>query len=358
MLENRATRVLLTPQSFLWLIGVLLLLWALFLLRELILITLLAGLVAAAFYPAVGWLEKKRIPRSLAILLCYGMVALILIGMGFLLSDIIVGQGQALIRSLPSLVERALRFVDGLPMIREDWDLLATISSNIRTIVTQALDFIQKAFDYIRLMFHMIFGLISVLVFAFFLLSETAYFRNTALQLVPVSSRKRVDHLLKGIAHKAGAYARGQLMVMAATGLLTGIGLYLLGVPYALTLGVITFLFDIIPILGPLLAAGFGILVALAQDPLLALWTTLLYLAVQQIENNFLSPMILGRSVGLNSFWILFSIFAGGTLFGIVGVILAVPTAVAIGMLIEEFYIRGFVERPPNQRPPEVMAAD
>jgi predicted PurR-regulated permease PerM len=163
--------------------------------------------------------------------------------------------------------------------------------------------------------------------------------------LVPVAKRNKIEELLKTVAAKAGAYARGQLLVMTATGVLTGLGLYFLGVPYALTLGVITFILDIVPILGPFIAAGFGIIVALAQDPMLALWTALLYLIVQQMENNFLSPMILGKSVGLNSFWILLSIFAGGALFGIIGVILAVPTAVAIGLLIEEFYIKDYIEK-------------
>lgn len=345
MTPGNVTPILLIPRSFLWAIGFLLLFWAVFLLRELLLLLLLACLVASALYPAIRWLEKKHVPRKLSILLCYLLLALVITGMGFLLSDIIVGQGRALIASLPTFVDRAVGFIDRLPIPGKDGELLAAISNNSRAIVMQALDVAQRAYNYLLVIFQGVLGIITVLVFTFFLLSDTAYFKKTFLRLVPVSSRDKVHRLLTTIAEKAGAYARGQLMVMTATGILTGLGLYFLGVPYALTLGLITFLLDIIPILGPFIAAGFGIFVALAHDPMLALWTALLYLAVQQIENNFLSPMILGKSVGLNSFWILFSIFAGGSLFGIVGVILAVPITAALGLLIEEFYIKRYIEK-------------
>lgn len=346
------TPVLLIPRTILWICGILLFLWCLFLLRKLILLLLLACLLASALYPAVDWLNQKHVPRKLAILLSYLLIALIISGIGFLISSVIIEQAQALMTSFPSLLDRAMGILNRLPFSGWNGNLASMITNNTRMFLMQGLDFARQAFDYIWLIFQGILGTVTIMVIAFFLLSDTDYFNQLVLRLVPSSHRSETEWLIQRVACKAGAYARGQLLVMTATGTMTGLGLYFLGVPYALTLGVLVFLLDIIPIIGPLLAAVFGIIIALAQDPMLALWTALWYFVVQQTENNFLSPLILGKSVGLHSFWILFSIFAGGTLLGIPGVILAVPIAVTMGLLVEEFYIKGFTE----QKKPAIAA--
>jgi predicted PurR-regulated permease PerM len=349
VVKKNITPVLLIPRSILWACGILLFFWFLFLLRKLILLLLLACLLASTLYPAVNWLSDKHIPRKLAVLLSYFLIALLISGIGLLISNVIIEQAQTLVTSFPVLLDKAIGFLNRIPLTENDGQLATMISGNTRMILMQGLDFARRAFNYVLLIFQGMLGIVTVLVIAFFLLSDTDYFRTTLLRLVPVSYRDETKGLLKTVAEKAGAYARGQLLVMTATGTMTSLGLYFLGVPYALTLGVLVFLLDIIPIIGPLLAAVFGIIIALAQDPMLALWTALWYFIVQQTENNFLSPLILGKSVGLHSFWILFSIFAGGNLLGIPGVILAVPIAVTIGLLVEAFYIKGFIER--NEQP-------
>jgi predicted PurR-regulated permease PerM len=164
--ESKSTSVLLPPRSELLLIGLLLLLWGMFLLRKLLLLLLLACLVAAALYPAVQWLNNKHIPRKLSILLCYSLIVLLMIGIGFLLSDIIVEQGQALVVSLPAFVDNVVERINLLPIVGADEQWSAAISNNTRMIIVQALDFLQRAFNYLIVIFQGFFGIITVLVFS------------------------------------------------------------------------------------------------------------------------------------------------------------------------------------------------
>jgi len=127
-----------------------------------------------------------------------------------------------------------------------------------------------------------------------------------------------------------GRFVRGQLIVSVVVGGLVALGLSLLGVRYALFLGVLAGLFDIIPYFGPVLGAIPALVLAFLRDPLTALWTLLMFVAVQQLEGSVLSPKIVGEQVGLHPLTVIFSVLAGGELLGVTGMLLAVPAAATV----------------------------
>jgi predicted PurR-regulated permease PerM len=158
--------------------------------------------------------------------------------------------------------------------------------------------------------------------------------------VIPTQYQRQAQDLLTHIIEKIGAYVRGQLVLMTAVGLVVWLGLFLMGIPNAPVLGLIAFALEIVPILGPILSAAFGILVALGESPMLALWVGLFYLLVQQTESYFLTPKIFGKSVELHPFWIFLTILMGGSLAGLPGIVLAIPLTVIIRLLIQELYIK------------------
>ena len=134
-------------------------------------------------------------------------------------------------------------------------------------------------------------------------------------------------------------WLKGQAIAMVVVGLLTGIGLWALGMPSAFALGLLAGVLEFIPFAGPIIAAVPAILLALAVSPELALWVMLLYFAVQQFEGNLLTPLVQQYAVDLPGVVLLFSLIGFGTLFGTLGVILAAPLAVVTMVLVKRLYV-------------------
>ncbi len=139
-------------------------------------------------------------------------------------------------------------------------------------------------------------------------------------------------------ARVLGGYLRGQLTLSAIVGLATGLGMSLLGLPYAIVLGVLTGLFELVPMFGPILSAVPAIIVALFLPFPTVVWVILFFLAVQQIENNVLAPRISGHAVGLHPLGAMFALLAGFQLAGILGGLFAVPIAGVLWVLVAAAY--------------------
>jgi predicted PurR-regulated permease PerM len=133
------------------------------------------------------------------------------------------------------------------------------------------------------------------------------------------------------------AWLRGQVILGLIIFAVTLVGLSILKVNYALTLAVIAGLLEVLPIIGPIVAGGLAVLIALTQSPLLALIVMGFYLLVQQLENHILVPQVMKKSLGLNPIAVILAIIIGGKLLGFIGILISVPVTAAIGVLLEEF---------------------
>ncbi|PEQ10599.1 hypothetical protein B2G71_21590 [Novosphingobium sp. PC22D] len=173
-----------------------------------------------------------------------------------------------------------------------------------------------------------------------FLAAQPRLYRDGVLQLVPPGRRSLAGHAIDDAGRALRLWLLGQLMSMMAVGLLTGIGLWLAGVPSPVALGLIAGLTEGIPYLGPILGSFPGLLVAFTQSPMTALWALVVYVAVQQIEGNTLVPLIHRKMVSLPPALTLFWIMAAGLLFGVLGLVFATPILVVAYVLVKRLYIR------------------
>jgi predicted PurR-regulated permease PerM len=170
------------------------------------------------------------------------------------------------------------------------------------------------------------------------MLLQSREIKETCLLLFKDEHKNEARIILEQLSTQLGAYVRGQLLVALTVGIMVWLGLQFIKVPYAPLLGLLASVFDVVPILGSIAASVLGIIVALANDPALAFWTLVVYLVANQIEQNFLSPLILGKAVGISTFWVLISIFFGSVLYGLAGLYLGIPVAVIIKIAFEHFY--------------------
>ena len=178
-----------------------------------------------------------------------------------------------------------------------------------------------------------------VLVAGIFLAAQPRFYATGAIKLVPPAKRDLALEAMQDSESALRLWLKGQLIAMVVVGLLTGLGLWALGMPSALALGLLAGLLEFIPFAGPILSAIPAILLALAVSPDLALWVLLLYVAVQQLEGNVLTPVVQQYAVDLPGVVLLFSLLAFGTLFGALGVILAAPLAVVTYVLVKRLYV-------------------
>ena len=178
-----------------------------------------------------------------------------------------------------------------------------------------------------------------VIVAGIFLAAQPRFYTTGAIKLVPPGKRDLAMEAMQESERALRLWLRGQLISMIVVGLLTGIGLWALGMQSALTLGLLAGLLEFIPFAGPILAAIPAILLSLAVSPDLALWVLLLYVAVQQFEGNVLTPLVQQYAVDLPGAELLFSLLGFGMLFGVLGVVLAAPLAVVSYVLVKRLYV-------------------
>ncbi|WP_051341069.1 AI-2E family transporter [Azospirillum halopraeferens] len=250
------------------------------------------------------------------------MIVLLAVGGGWLMGTTMAGQfGQ--------LGSRLNEAVDALPD-----DVRTALSENAASAPWTS--YLQSAAG------HLV-GFLSYLVIALFVgiytAASPAVYRRGLELLVPRSGQARTREVLDASGDALWKWLQGQLLSMAVVGVLTTAGLMMLGVPAALALGIVAMVLEFIPLIGPFLAAAPAVLIAFAQSPTLAIWTALLYLAIQQVEGNVIMPIAQKRVVHLPPVITIAAITAGGLLFGILGMFLATPLAVLMLVLVNLLYV-------------------
>jgi hypothetical protein len=180
----------------------------------------------------------------------------------------------------------------------------------------------------------MILDIVLALVISLYLLVDGPRFRARSLSLIPAEHRGKVLFLQDNVSRVLGGYLRAQFSLALIVGVATGIGMALFGLPYAVVLGVLAGLFELVPMFGPILSAVPAVLVALFLPFPTVIWVLLFFLVVQQVENNVLAPRISGHAVGLHPLGAMFALLAGFQLAGLLGGLFAVPVAGVVWVLI------------------------
>jgi putative heme transporter len=308
---------------------VLLAAWWLYLVREVVVVAFLALIIAAAIHAPVAALEARGVRRVFAVLLVY------------LVLFAVVGVLLALL--IPPLVSQARAFAADLPNIigRLSADLNALLAqlglASDGNVVDSVLGQLGSLGGLLTRIPGVAVGFLSTLLLVTFLsalmILERDRARAWSMRFVAAHDRPAWDSLIRKAGDRLGAYVRGQLLIMTVTGVGSYIGLTLIGVPFALPLGIFAFLTEAIPIAGPVIAGVVMIAVALTTSPVAALLTLILVLIIQQAESLVLVPVIQGRLISISPVVALLAVLAGSAIGDIPGAILAIPM-VAIAMLV------------------------
>ncbi len=179
---------------------------------------------------------------------------------------------------------------------------------------------------------------------------------NGFVSLFPAGRRQRVRELLVMIYHTIQRWFLGQLAAMTFIGILWAVSLSVIGVPFALLLGIFAGLISFVPFVGAIVSVVIPVVLALVSDPITAVWVVLAFVVIQQLEGNVLQPIVMSQAVDLHPAMVVFALVVMGTLFGFVGIFLAVPLAAAVQVLVRELWVKrmdrmGTDPEPPPQEP-------
>jgi predicted PurR-regulated permease PerM len=308
----------------------------LYIIRDVITLLFLAWIIAAALRPAVDWLDRWM-PRGVAILIPYLILVSTVATFVYLIVPPFIGEFRQLSIRLPRYVEQAQATLT----IFDDWLRANGIPGTLEDQITQAASGLNQVAGFlIRLplaAFSVILGTFATVAIGYYWLLS----REQAVEWLCCTLRPENPQRARIVFNRAelqmGSYVRGLVFLGFVIGLLTLVGLLILRVPYAVVFAVIAGVLELLPTIGPILSAIPAVLAALTISPVLALGVTLMYLAIQQLENYILVPRVHQQSVGLPPLVILLAVLVGSTIGGITGAILAVPVAALIALILEEW---------------------
>jgi predicted PurR-regulated permease PerM len=298
-----------------------------------VLLILLAITLAEAIRPLVARLERIRVPRPVGALLIYLVVAALLAGIGWLLFAPLAAQINELASNLPQYLAQAQQWAKDAQQALAANDPLSALLNALAAQLASALQtalptILQFPLTLVSGVFGGLLSIVIVITMSVFWLMSADKLRNFALGLAPEDRRAGGALLFTDLGRTLGGWVRGTLVAMLLIGLLTGLGLALLGVPYALLLGILAGLLELIPYLGPWISGAIAVVVTLLTvDPLKALEVVVLFIIVQEIEGNLVQPFVMSWAVKVDPLLVLIAITVGAEALGLVGAVIAVPVA-------------------------------
>jgi predicted PurR-regulated permease PerM len=315
-------------------VGVIVGCYVLYLIRAVLFLFLIAVLLATAIEPLVFRLRRGPFSRGQGILVVYTGIMLVLFGIGALIVPTFLREAAGFSETYPQLLQSLRDLVYGL-----DERVLGPAAEKVvekaasPTAVTGG-DEGETAISIGLTVVEGIFVFVTVFVVAYYWLTERTEIKRAITTLFPREQRQTVGVIWGEVESALGGWVRGQLVLMAFIWVLASIGFVVAGLKYALVLGLLAGLLEIVPLVGPWLGAIPALLIALMQDPKLALMVGVYLWIIQNIEANVLVPRVMHRAVGISPLVVLMGILVGATLGGVPGALVAVPLAAAIQVIL------------------------
>lgn len=299
---------------------------------------IIAAAISYLMNPLVRFFEKRGIPRIYGVAIVYLIFIVLILLVSFILVPRLIKEISGLVLNIPqysSQIQGLVKgFQDSYMNSRLPESFKEVIDENIIRLQSIILSFLQTIAEGIIEVFSQLFNIIIVPVIAFYMLKDNEYFKNQFLLLLPKAKRTKFILLLRDIDNVFGKYIRGQIIVGSFVGVFTTIALLIIKVKYAFVLGIFAGISNIIPYFGPFIGIVPTILFALLDSTGKALYAGGAFILIQQVESGFLTPRIIGKSVGIHPIYVIMALIAGGKLLGVIGLVLAVPILAAIKLTL------------------------
>ncbi len=346
-----------TSQGLNWMIALGLVGWLLYLLAPVLTPFVAAALLAYIGDPLADRLQRLRLPRTIAVIVVFLLTFVFLALLVVLVLPLIEAQVGALLKALPGIIAEIERV--WLPRLTSLLGVEAGEDVGIAAFLSRYSDMAGSwgAAVLVSLsksggaLAAAVISLFLIPILTFYLLRDWDWILQRIGALIPSKQRDTIIMLARQTDDVLGAFLRGQILVMIALGAMYTVGLTLVGLEYAIAIGMVAGLVSFVPYLGFVFGLVLaGLTVAMEPDPLLRLVGVIATFAIAQfVEGSFLTPKLVGDRIGLHPVIVIFAIAAGGQLFGFFGILLALPAAAVVSVLVRFAYGRYLAEHPPPE---------
>jgi predicted PurR-regulated permease PerM len=344
--------------------------WLIFRFRLVFFILFIAVVISTAITPAVDWLQKRGLPRSMGVILIYLLILAAVIGFVFLVAPLVIDQTAEMLQVVPDYYQSLREWLVDSPslLIRRiglqlprQLDLLpvdgaeSPIPSPVPGEETQEqdqdlLEQIAVLLDYLGIFARGIFTSVAVFLLAFYWTLDGERTIRALLLILPQKHREGARETISAVQMRVGGYIRGVGLLSLIVGGLALVAYWIIGLPYALSLALIAGIMEVVPIIGPGLGAFPAVLVAISLgEPTTVMMVLAAVVMIQLLENTVLGPRIMDKSVGVNPMVTLLALVTFTSILGIPGALLAVPIAAVIQLVIERFLITPALEEKPAE---------
>lgn len=315
-------KIEISAKTIIFTIFFIILLQVLWVLKDLIFSLLIAFILMSSLSPAVRNLVRLKVPRSLAVFMVYFFFLFIFIFLFGIIIPPILSETAILARNLPSIIQ-------GINTRVTPWIQLDSLTQYIPTATNQLLQIATGAAT------NLIF-VVTTLFFGFYFLLEESAIKETTSRYLDENTTRRVFRVIDHAENRMSSWFWGELKLMTVVGVMSFVGLSLIGVKYVLPLAVLAGLFEVIPNVGPILSAIPAVLLGFSHSYFLGVAALALYILVQQLENNLIVPVVMKQAVGLNPIVTLIVLIIGGRFGGVLGLLLAIPTFLFLESILIE----------------------
>jgi predicted PurR-regulated permease PerM len=304
---------------------------ALYAIRHVLVLVVIALFIAVSLDPAARWLIRRGVRRSIAVTII-SLLLLLIVG-GFIVSVVppLVAQASKLVRDLPDFLNQ-LQQSGSYRSLDERFGITPRATTYLGDLANRLGG---GALGLVSQVFAAIFNTLTVLVFSIYFMADLPRLRRGMVRLFPRAHRPRIAEITNVVVDKVGAYMIGNLIISVFAGVATFVAVFLLDVQFALALAFLVALMDLVPMVGATIGAVSCVAVALFTRNIPgAVGLIIFFIIYQQVENYLIAPRVLRNTVDLSSAAVLFTALIGGTMLGVVGALMAIPVAAAIKVLV------------------------
>lgn len=315
-------------------LGILLILGLVYIVRDVLTALIFAIIVASAIEPAIEWLKDRRVPRILGVVIIYLALAAIFFFGIYLIIPLLFDELRNVSLAYPAIEQQlSLAFEKiGLPY------LLGPNVDDLLKVPTEYLGNLGGGiFNFASAIFGGIFSFLLIIIFSFYIATQEKGIEGFLRLLTPVAHEPYIIDLWERSQRKLGRWLRAQLLLGAIVGVLIFFGLTFLGVRHALFFAALAAIFEIIPVVGPILAAVPAAAAAFLDSSLLGVLVIALYVVVQQLESHIIVPVVMRKAVGLSPLVVVLALLVGAKIGGIFGILLSVPITTIIAEFVNDF---------------------
>lgn len=337
-MNKRPIYININAMSVIKIILIFILFYVLFLIKDVLALLFIALILASAIDPMVDWLQARKIPRGVGVLLIYFILLLSIISVVTLIVPPIVEQSRELTDNLPAITTKIFSLFNVVRDFFVHLGFIDNIDNSLASIGNNLPQAAGGVFSTVRDMIMGIFSFFVVLVITFYMVVEEKAMKKIIWSIAPPRYHVYIMGLVNRMQQKIGLWLRGQLILSFIIFILSFLALSILGVKYALVLAMIAGLTEFIPYFGPILASVPGIFLALTQSWMLGLIVAIMYYIVQWTENNIIVPKLMQKVVGLNPIVIIAALLIGLELGGVPGIILSIPVTTALNVFLFDIF--------------------